>query len=187
MSRLSFIVFVTLLPLLFTPCPLRADDQFFSDNLKLARQGDPEAQFSLGLLYDTGRINERDPDKAIYWFTRAAEAGIGGACLYLGIKYEFGTGVQQNSSTAQYWYKRAALQGWPQAAFLSGTLYLRQPRPDPVQGCAWLKIAADQMFPGAKQQWQKNCMALSPSTSRKTAALTKDLRQQIYGMENPGK
>ena len=181
MPRHVFILFLTILSLLLIPSFLQADNQFLADNLQLARQGDPEAQFSLGLLYDTGRESERNPEQAIYWFTRAAEAGIGGACLYLGMKYEFGTGVPQNRAKAQHWYKQAALQGWPQAAFLSGTLYLSQPRPDPVQGCAWLKIAADQKFPGAEQQWQHNCTMLNKTSSRKTAALLKELRKHIYG------
>ena len=174
MNRLlSILFFLVFSPLLF-PAFLQAGDQLFADTLQLAEKGDAEAQFSLGLIYDTGRADKRNPEKAIYWFTQAAEAGIAGACLYLGIKYEFGTGVQQNRSQAQYWYKKAALQGWPQAAFLLGTLYLAQPQPDQVQGCVWLQIAADQGFPGAEQQEQHKCTPVNSTT-----ALIKELQEHI--------
>ncbi|MBW1749407.1 MAG: hypothetical protein JRJ37_01625, partial [Deltaproteobacteria bacterium] len=49
-----------LISLIIQPDPLQADDQLFTDTLQLARQGDPEAQFSLGLLYDTGGRDKRN-------------------------------------------------------------------------------------------------------------------------------
>jgi len=175
---LSILLVPAFVPLLF-PAFLHAGDQLFADTLQLAEQGDPEAQFSLGLIYDTGREDKRDPERAVYWYSKAAKAGIAGACLYLGMKYEFGTGVQQNRTQAQYWYKQAALKGWPQAAFLLGTLYLHSPQPDPVQGCAWLQIARDSGFPGAEQQWQQQCTLSEKTFSRETAALIKQLRNDM--------
>jgi len=180
---LSILFFPAFFPLLF-PAFLHAGDQLFADTLQLAEQGDPEAQFSLGLIYDTGREDKRNPEKALYWFTQAAQAGIAGACLYLGIKYEFGSSVQQNISLAQYWYKKAALQDWPQAAFLLGTLYLAQAQPDQVQGCAWLQIAAEQRFPGAEQQKQHTCSKINNTTFRKTVTLIKELREHICRVRN---
>ena len=175
------LLFLTLL--IMHPSPLRANDQLFTDTLQLARQGDPEAQFSLGLLYDTGSRYEQNPEQAVYWFKKAAAAGVAGACLYLGMKYEFGAGVSQNRKKAYHWYEQAALQGWPQAAFMLGSLYLRSRPADQVRGCSWLGIAAEHGYPGAEQARQHACSNLNTKTARKTKKLYKQLRDHIYPAE----
>jgi TPR repeat protein len=174
-----------LLLLIVHPYPLQADDQLFTDTLQLARQGDPEAQFSLGLLYDTGGRDERNSEQAVYWFKKAAQAGVAGACLYLGMKYEFGAGINQDRKKAYHWYEQAALQGWPQAAFMLGSLYLRSSPADQVRGCTWLSLAAEQGYPGAEQARQQACSNLNTKTARKTKKLRKQLREQIYPVDTP--
>ena len=159
---------------------VQADDQLFTDTLQLAEQGDGEAQFSLGLMYDTGDRVERNPEQAVHWFKKAAEAGIAGACLYLGMKYAFGAGVNQDRAEAKYWYEQAAVGGWPQAAFLLGSLYLDSPATDQVRGCAWLGIAAEQGYPGAEQARQQECSGLNDKIAQKTKKLGKQLKEQIY-------
>ena len=181
MSRPSVsLLLLFLISLIMHPHPLQADDQLFTDTLQLARQGDPEAQFSLGLLYDTGGRNEQNPEQAVYWFKKAAQAGVAGACLYLGMKYEFGAGVSQDRKKACHWYEQAALQGWPQAAFMLGSLYLRFSPADQVQGCTWLGIAAEQGYPGAEQTRQQACSNLNTKTAQKAKNLRKQLRDRIY-------
>ena len=169
-----------LLLLIMHSLPLQADDQLFTDTLQLAEQGDPEAQFSMALLYDTGSRDEQNPEQAVYWFKKAAAAGVAGACLYLGMKYEFGAGVSQNKKKAYHWYEKAALQGWPQAAFMLGSLYLRSSPADQIRGCSWLGIAAEQEYPGAEQARQQACSNLNTKTARKTKKLRKQLRDKIY-------
>lgn len=172
-----------LILLIMHPLSLRADDQLFTDTLQLAKQGDPEAQFSLGLLYDTGGRGKRNPEQAVYWFKKAAAAGVAGACLYLGMKYEFGAGVTQNKKKAYHWYEQAALQGWAQAAFMLGSLYLRSSPADQVRGCSWLGIAAEQGYPAAEQARQQACSNLNTKTARKAKKLGKQLRDRIYWAE----
>ncbi|MEA2116003.1 MAG: tetratricopeptide repeat protein [Thermodesulfobacteriota bacterium] len=174
-----------LIVLIMQPLPLQADDQLFTDTLQLAEQGDPEAQFSMALLYDTGSRDEQNPEQAVYWFKKAAHAGVAGACLYLGMKYEFGAGVSQNRKKAYHWYEQAALQGWPQAAFMLGSLYLRSGPADQVRGCAWLGIAAEQEYPGAEQIRQQACSNLNGKTTRKIKKLRKQLLDRIYPAETP--
>jgi TPR repeat protein len=169
-----------LLLLTIHPLPLRADDQLFNDTLQLAKQGDPEAQFSLGLLYDTGGQGKRNPEQAVYWFKKAAHAGIAGACLYLGMKYEFGAGVSRTRKKAYHWYEQAALQGWAQAAFMLGSLYLKSSPADQVRGCTWLGIATQQGYPAAAQARQQACSNLNTKTARKTKKLHKRLLDRIY-------
>ncbi len=162
-----------------------AEDQLFLDTQKLAEQGDSEAQFSLGLMYDTGDIGNRDHGQAVYWFTRAAKAGIAGACLYLGMKYEFGVQVTQNSTKAQHWYEQAALQGWGQAAFMLANLHFNATPARQIAGCAWMTIARDQDFPGADQFLQQHCLDLSADKAGTYARLAAELKKKIYPAESP--
>jgi TPR repeat protein len=174
---LFFLLF--LLVMLFQAHPVRAELQLFNDTQQLAKQGDGEAQFSLGLMYDTGNLAKRNPEQAVHWFKKAAAAGIAGACLYLGMKYAFGAGIKQNKNKALYWYKQAALQGWPQAAFLLGTLYLDSPAADQIRGCAWLTIAREQGYPGAEQVRRRACSLLSDKTATKIKNLHKKIQRKI--------
>lgn len=157
-----------------------ADDQLFLDTQKLAEQGDSEAQFSLGLMYDTGNPARRNHEQAVYWFARAAAAGVAGACLYLGMKYEFGVQVGRDTTKAQHWYEQAALQGWAQAAFMLANLHFNASPVRQIPGCAWMTIAGDQDFPGADQLLQQHCLDLSPNEAGKSTRMVAELRKKIY-------
>jgi TPR repeat protein len=155
------------------------EDPLIRETRLLAEQGDPEAQFSLGLLYDTSDQLLHNPEKAVFWFRKAAEQGLAGACLYLGMKYEFGSGTGQNIEKALYWYRQAALRGWGQAAFMLGSLYLSMAPPDPVRGCSWLGIAAEQNFPGAARSVTAQCSRLEQDLVGRIEKKTRELRKQI--------
>ena len=58
----------------------------------LAEQGDPSAQFRLGLLYENGNGVPRDFAKARLWYEKAAVQGEAKAQFYLGIQSAFGEG-----------------------------------------------------------------------------------------------
>lgn len=162
-----------------------AGDKLFLEILTLAEQGDREAQFSLALMYDTGDPARQNPEQAVYWFSKAAEAGVAGACLYLGMKYEFGVQVGKDTAKAQHWYTQAALKGWPQAAFMLANLYFNASPADLVSGCAWMALARDQDFPGADQLHQQYCADLSTAEVRKTTDMATDLNLKIYPAEFP--
>ncbi len=180
MRQLILFTITILLCRILLPSLLWADDeQLVHDIQLLAEQGDPEAQFSIGLRYDLGDGVERNPKLAAKWFTMAANSGIGGACLYLGIKYEFGAGVEQDKDAAEQWYLKAAFKGWPQAAFMLGNLYLSPPKVQQVKGCGWLTVAAEQGYPGAKESFQQRCSGLSKRNRRKTEKLVHKLNKKI--------
>jgi len=139
-----------------------AADTLVEDIRLLAQQGDGESQFSLGLMYDSGDRVQRDPQRAFYWLTRAADSGITGARLYLGMKYQYGVGVQPDTNKAIRCYEEAAVRGWAQAAFLLGELYLSLEPRRLQEGCYWLKIAAGQDYPGADQTYRRMCSRPAP-------------------------
>ncbi len=168
-----------LILLLVQPYCLQAEEHLTAAVRQFAEQGDPEAQFSMGLRYDLGDGVERDPAIAARWFTQAAAKGIAGACLYLGMKYEFGVGVEQNKVAAVNWYEQAARQGQPQAAFLLGSLYLKLPTPNPVRGCAWLIFVEEQGYPGAEETRQEGCRDLAGNDEKKVKALLMQLKTKM--------
>ena len=116
-----------------------------------ARQGDPEAQHDLAVLYATGEGRPQDMREAAYWFREAAIQGIPGAQYNLGVLYEKGTGVQQDDVRALLWYHSAAERNHPRAQYNLGLFYA-QGRGIPVnyaEARKWLRRAGDQNMTSA--------------------------------------
>ena len=74
----------------------------------LADQGDADAQFSLGLMYQNGYGVPQDYVQAMAWYRKAAEQGDAAAQNNLGNMYFGGRGVQQDYVRAHMWYNLAA-------------------------------------------------------------------------------
>ena len=55
--------------------------------LPLAEQGDADAQFNLGVMYDEGDGVPQDYKEAFKWYRFAAEQGVALAQTYLGVMY----------------------------------------------------------------------------------------------------
>jgi putative methionine-R-sulfoxide reductase with GAF domain len=70
---------------------------------KLAEQGDPAAQFSVGARYATGEDVPQDYAEAVRWFTMAAEQGHVISQGMLGEYYREGRGVPQDFVKAYFW------------------------------------------------------------------------------------
>ncbi len=70
---------------------------------KLAEQGDPAAQFSVGARYATGDDVPQDYTEAVRWFTMAAEQGHVVSQATLGAYYWAGRGVPQDLVKAYFW------------------------------------------------------------------------------------
>ena len=86
-------------------------DANLDSQLKLAKQGDAEAQWILGSRYQGGLgVPEKDKT-AVIWYTKSAEQGYIDAQYNLGLMYANGEGVQQDYKTAVMWYTKAAEQG----------------------------------------------------------------------------
>ena len=58
-----------------------------------ADQGDAEAQYNLGVIYNNGEGVPKDDAEAVRWFQLAAEQGYAKAQFELGYKYRWGHGV----------------------------------------------------------------------------------------------
>ena len=82
------------------------------DSLKVAaEQGDADAQYNLGHMYDTGEGIPKNPAEAVRWYRMAAEQGLADAQNNLGRMYDTGEGVPEDYVQAYAWYNIAAAQG----------------------------------------------------------------------------
>jgi uncharacterized protein len=94
---------------------VQADTQhnFNIENLqKKADQGDPKAQYNLGIAYANGQGVSEDQQKAVEYFQKAANQGVLQAQTYLGAAYFLGQGgVRQNVQKSIEYYQKAANQG----------------------------------------------------------------------------
>lgn len=90
---------------------------------QLAREGDPDAQVSLGYMYQNGQSFEQSYSRAARWYRPAAEQGNSLAQYALGELYARGLGLDQDYSMAAYWYLRAAMSGEVSAQLQLAYLY----------------------------------------------------------------
>ncbi len=81
----------------------------------LAEQGDAEAQYALGVIYNHARGVPQDYEKAFHWYSKAAAQGLAMAQSKLGMMYGLGRGVPQDYVLAHLWMSLAAAQGIEQA------------------------------------------------------------------------
>jgi TPR repeat protein len=75
---------------------------------RYAEQGDPNAQYKLGLVYDAGVGAQQDLAQAALWYQRAADQGHVAAQFSLGLMYSNGRGVPQDLVQAHIWLNIAA-------------------------------------------------------------------------------
>jgi len=91
----------------------RAFDLYLND----ARDGDGNAQNSIGNMYYLGMGVDRDYDSANLWYREAASTGHAAAQLNLGHLYKQGLGVIQDPVRAFGWYRMAHIHGSPIAEY----------------------------------------------------------------------
>lgn len=83
----------------------------FENTLKLAKQGDSQAQYELGYMYDEGSGTKENNTEAVKWYLKAAKSGVAGAQYNLALMYENGEGTGKDIQNAITWHTKAALQG----------------------------------------------------------------------------
>jgi len=122
---------------------------------KVAESGDPDAQYELGYLNDTGKyykVLARDTRKAAEWYEKAALQGHAKAQTALGQLYINGYGVQQDYVVGVDWLQKAAEQGDADAHLELGWLYADGEGipEDPVKALKWWQNAAERDFAHAQ-------------------------------------
>jgi eukaryotic-like serine/threonine-protein kinase len=88
-----------------------------------AKDGNPDCQFIMARLLETGSAGPKDPGAAADWYRKAADAGMAKARYNLGGLYYRGEGVPKDSRVAAEWFSKAAYQNHAGAQFNLATLY----------------------------------------------------------------
>ena len=100
-----------MLPVFAWSCRHSRPRSIASNYTKSAEQGNADAQFCLGGMYDDGRGVPQDYGKAVEWYTKSAGQGYARAQNNLGGMYDYGRGVPQDYGKALEWYTKSAEQG----------------------------------------------------------------------------
>ena len=109
-----------------------------------------EAQYSIGVKYDTGEGVPQDDAEAVIWYRRAAEQGHACAQYSLGRMYDIGRGAPEDDAEAVRWFRLAAEQGHAGAQYSLGLMYddgLGVPR-----SVRWYRLAAEQGEASARSE-----------------------------------
>ena len=114
--------------------------------LKAAKQGLPESQGQLAVVYLQGLGVAQNYAEALKWSTKAAEQGHPQGQFNLGAMYAAGLGVPRDYQKAALWTRKAAEQGDAAGQLNLAILYangLGVPRDD-VEALMWLLLTPRQ-------------------------------------------
>lgn len=139
----------------------------------LAKSGNADAQFGLGVIYNDAMGVPQDYIEANYWFLRAAEQGYGPAQFNLGNAYKNGTGMTPDASMAVIWWRKSAEQDFGPAQYNLGTAYIEGvgvPR-DKTIGAEWYRRAAANGHPLAQAYLDKQAAPTKVAPEKPASAL----------------
>jgi len=147
---------IALAALLLLAAPAAAqslEDLPFDKQLTLAKVGDVDAQYQVGLAYETGANVTMDEAEAARWFRQAALQGNVEAQYHLARLVSRGTkGLKQDYPTALKLYQDAAAKGFAPAMDALGQAYQqgRGTEVDLTKAAEWYQKAADQKLADAQ-------------------------------------
>jgi uncharacterized protein len=113
----------------------------------LADQGNPDAQYWIGLVHTISWYGAtRDDAAAMKWFRKSADQSNPDAQREIGNMFGCGCGVKQDYAAAKNWYQKAADQGNAEAQSKLGGMYEagQGVKKDPAESLKWYRKAADQ-------------------------------------------
>jgi uncharacterized protein len=148
----------------------------------LAEQGDADAQFHLGVMYESGQGVLRNDAEAIKWYSKAAEQDDAVAQFILGIMYTKGEGVSPNHTEAALWYRLAADHGLAGAQFNLGMMSAEGQgvSQDYVQADMWLTLAASQLPALGKDQRNTTVDARDRVASKMTPPQLVEAQELVF-------
>ena len=96
-------------------------------------------------------LEEKNPEQALYWFKKAADANDTQAQMYCAAAYLFGVGVKQNSDVARRYYIAAARNGDSIAQYTVAQSFLETHQSaNKTLGLLWLNKSVAQNNPEAQ-------------------------------------
>ncbi len=148
----------------------------------LAEQGDADAQYNLGLLYDNGEGVPQDYKTAAKWYTLSAEQGDAKAQFNLGFMYRNGEGVPQDYKQAAKWYRLSAEQGEAKAQYNLGLMYGKGQGvlQDYFRAHMWINLAASNGDELAVEARDKITKVMNPAQIDKAQDLARECIANNY-------
>ncbi len=109
----------------------------------LAKQGNRDAMYLLGSMYQMGMGVPPSNQDAIAWYRKSADAGKPDAIFMMGVMHEGGAGVPRNVNEAFNWYKKSADRGFYPGILKVADMYGkgRGVKKDLAQSYFWFSIA----------------------------------------------
>ena len=131
--------------------PLEERDRAAAELEQIARQGDPHAQYFMGLLYCDGGLLVPDAEQAKHWLELSAQE-LPDAQYVLGKLYLSDDSDIHDPAKGLYWLQQAVDSGHEYAAYRLGKEYLAGENisRDTVKAAAYLRQAAEQSNPYAQ-------------------------------------
>ena len=126
-----------------------------------------------------------DYEKALYWFTKAAENGDSGAMNNMGVMYSKGEGSPKDMKKAFDCFLSAAKNGLNRSMYNVGGLYLEgiAVKQDAEKGIHWLKQAAQHGFGHAEVELQ-NAMHVLDFEKKKFKAFNVEVFEKRFGLKS---
>lgn len=120
--------------------------------MDLAKRGDPEAQYLVGVAYLEGKRVPRDPATGIRWLRHATSQQHTEARFALAAAYRDGNGVPQNHAGAARLFRDGAIARHPPSQLELAKLYAqgRGVAQDDAQAIELINVAAWQNLPAAQ-------------------------------------
>lgn len=133
----------------------------------LAKEGNGNAQFMLGVMFENGLGTGKDDEAAASWYQQAAASGVASAQYNLGVFHQLGKGVAQNPALALKFHRLAAAQGHSRAQNNLGTMYYTGAgiTRDPIEAWKWLTLATSGLRGDARDIAEKNLSAIERELS----------------------
>jgi len=88
-----------------------------------ANEDDIQSIVRLGYYYHIGEIVEKNEERELFYYEKAAELGHPESQLYIANKYKSGNGVKQNNDKYIYWLKKSAENNYSKAQAILGEAY----------------------------------------------------------------
>ncbi len=112
-------------------------------------EAQPEAQITMAILYENGMGVLKDIEKAIDWYTKAAQEGLVEAQFLLGQLYDNYCYINKNyKQKASKWTEKAAKKGHVQAQYKLSYIYTygHGVHKDAKQAIKWCRKATEQDY-----------------------------------------
>lgn len=153
MERLVNLILTFIVMVCLTSCggssksDVNVPTKYCEELVKLAEDGNAEAQANLAACYATGEGVTQSTEEAIKWLKKSVKQNNAKGQWYLGGIYEYGAqngipGIKKDHEEAMKWFVKAAKQGEPNAQFEIGHDFYQHGNYE--EAFKWLKKSADQ-------------------------------------------